>query len=424
MTPPPAAPAVPPTTPAPSDGVRPAEAPPATSRAPSPAPPADQAAVRVVEEVVTEMVLTDGRRLEGVLVEQTPLHVTLRIEGIATQFPRASINRIRTLPSVEQQYANSRATIRDLDFLERVKLAQWVRSKERFDLALAELEGVLALDPRNVEALELRTEVLLEQALAARRGKAPPAGPDRANERPAPKQPAQPEFPLLSLEEINLIRVYELDLGANPRLLVPREAIEALVRDHGGRANIPTSREGRDAFLRRPPAEIVRAMFDVQARELYPSVSVLDHPPALRMFRDDVHQSWLLNSCATTACHGGNEAGRLMLANRGAPDRVAYTNFFILDKFKLADGRPLIDYSRPTESPLLRMAMPREPGVAGHPDVVVGRNKVRWRAVLTGPNDPRYTKVVHWIESMYRPRPEYPVGYRPPEAMPRESQER
>ena len=46
---------------------------------------------------------------------------------------------------------------------------------------------------------------------------------------------------------------------------------------------------------------------------------------------------------------------------------------------------------------------------------MVGKNKVRWRPVITSSDDPRYRKVIAWIESMYKPRQDYPIDYAAPE---------
>jgi hypothetical protein len=387
---------------------------PGSEPAAPPTPQPKPSEVTRADEVETELTLIDGRRITGVLVDQSKAGVTLRVAGIQTPFARSTISKVRTLPSVEEQYKSLRSRAKDLDFLERLKIADWLRSRERFDLAMVELDGILALDPRNYDAADLRTRVLLEQDLASRR--LPPGTAPKPKEPKVEKE--SKEFPLLDDDQINLLRVFEADLNANPRLSISRETIDRLIETYGGHDGIPTTREGRDAFRRKPPVEILAILFRLRARELYSDVKMLDHPPSLRRFRDDVHNSWLLNSCATTACHAGPDAGRLYLANKGSPpDRVVYTNFLILDRFKMSDGRPLIDYDHPAESPLLQLALPR--GAAGirHSEATVGKNKVRWRSVLSGPDDPRFRKSVQWIESMYRPRPDYPIDYQPPKAL-------
>jgi hypothetical protein len=390
------------------------EIPPAAAPASVPASPTTPP-VPATPEVETEITLQDGRKVTGVLVENSDETITIRVAGIALPFPAEQVSRIRTLLSIEDQYKALRAPVKDLDFMERLKIADWLRTKERFSLSLAEIEGVLALDPDNIDAAQLRSRVLLEKALVDRR--VPSAQARKVQKQRSERGVA--DFPLLSDEQINMLRVFEINFNASPRLSISNETIDRLVDTHGGREGIPSTREGRDAFRRRPPAEIVAAMFRVRARELYPHVKVLDHPPAFRGFRDDVHNAWVLNSCATTACHGGEDSGRLRLANKGTPpDRVMYTNFLILDRHRLADGRPLIDYDRPGESLFLHFALPRSETATPHPEVKSGKQKVGWRSVLAGKGDPRFQKAVRWIESMYRPRPDYPIDYSPPAAKP------
>src|SRR5690606_17060649 len=104
---------------------------------------------------------------------------------------------------------------------------------------------------------------------------------------------------------------------------------------------VPATRAQRERLLSAPPADILRLMFRLQAREFYPRVQVLEDPRAIELFKDNIHGfgGWLTNACATTRCHGGAEAGRLYLnARRPNSDATTYTNLLILDRFRLADG--------------------------------------------------------------------------------------
>jgi hypothetical protein len=157
-------------------------------------------------------------------------------------------------------------------------------------------------------------------------------------------------------------------------------------------------------------------MFRVRARDLYGEVKVLDHPRSMQQFRDQVHRSWVVNSCATTRCHGGSDAGRLMLSSRRqASDAAVYTNFLILERFRLEDGTPLINYDDPARSPLLHLGLPRDISRFPHPVVPTqdGRGDL-WRPVFRNPGDRRFQEAIDWMNAMYRPRPEYPVDYTPP----------
>jgi hypothetical protein len=156
-------------------------------------------------------------------------------------------------------------------------------------------------------------------------------------------------------------------------------------------------------------------MFRVQARELYGDVRVLEDPAVMETFRKQVHGRWLATACATATCHGGQEAGRLMLAgDRPNHETTVYTNFLILERFRLADGSPLIDHDRPERSPLLQAGLMRSEAEWEHPEVPPTRGRRGWRPIFRDQEDPRYQDAVAWIRSLYRPRPDYPIDYELP----------
>ena len=226
------------------------------------------------------------------------------------------------------------------------------------------------------------------------------------------------DFPLLSDEQINLIRVFEVDLKDPPRMIIPRAAVEQFMTKYAGqlvqgRGQVPTTPEGREQFLRQKPAEILAWFFDLRAREFYERVEVQENPRGMRQFIDDVHRTWLINACSTTKCHGGEEAGRLFLYTRKPNNaRSAYTNFLILDRFRTTEGGGLIDYAEPGRSPLLHMGLPRNKALFKHPEVG-GLGRV-WKPTFDSEDDPKFRAAVSWIQSMYENRSGYPIEYTPP----------
>lgn len=352
-----------------------------------------------------EVILTSGERYKGFLRERTLEKITLVIEGIATEFRAASIQRIAELGTITEQYQRARAAIDDRDTEQLLVLCSWLITKRRYDAALAELDHILAVEPGKPAALDAQRLALAHKALQER--KAAPADPPEEGD----DKPQRHDIPLLTPEQINILKVYEIDLGSPPRMLVERETIDRLVEKYAGHELVPASREQREALYRKRPEQIVELMFRLRARELYPEVRVLGHPRAIETFRDDVHRMWLVNSCATNRCHGGAEAGRLRLHNRRTnADATVYTNFLILDRFRLADGRPLIDYEAPADSPLLQFALPRHDSAMPHPEL--GPSDA-WRPAFRSTDDRTFLKAVEWIMGMYRPRPEYPIEYPP-----------
>lgn len=388
---------------------QPAPAAVAPPTAESEAEPAPEDRVEPGGEV--EVTMRDGRRISGLFVSKNPQQITLSISGIATPFPLESVERWRVLPGVDVRYAELRAAIEDDDTEQLLQLAEWLRSRGRLDLALWELDHVLEQEPTNARAQELRTWVLEQQKVVEAR-RAARAGQGRREEDDS-------GFPLLDEAQINLIRVFEVDIENPPRMIVPRAAVVKFLDTYAGRTaegkgTVPATPEGRELFMRQRPADLLGWFFALRARELYGMVQVLDNPPSLRIFRDEINRSWLTNSCATNKCHGGEEAGRLLLFNRkSGSDASAYTNFLILDRFKTSDGLGLIDYPEPARSPLLEMGLPHDQAIFKHPQVD-SVSQGRWRPVFRDRNDEKFLRAVEWIRGMYPQRTGYPIDYKPP----------
>lgn len=355
------------------------------------------------------VVQTDGQRLEGVLVMRTQQEVLVRIAGVEARIPASKVERVIALETPAQRYRQMRSMIGDEDVSRLLMLANWLQKRRMYTEALTEVEQVLSVSPNEGEALRmqrvLQELVRLEQSSV---GRAPEEG--EVDDRPAPgKRPTRAEFPVLRPDQINLIKVYEVDTRSAPRLVIARAVIDRLLNEFADSPLIPATREGRQAFYRKKPAEILDIMFRVRARNLYERVEVLDQPRSMRLFRDNVHSAWLINSCATTRCHGGSASGRLRLTNyRPNSDEAVYTNFLILERFVTKDGKKLLDYAEPEKSVLLHMGLPRDDSMHPHP-VVEG-----WRPVFRSREARRYREAIEWMRAMYRPRPDYPISYRPP----------
>lgn len=377
-------------------------------------PPPPQRSTGPREAVIT---LADGQRYTGFLVSQSADRIVLKIAGIDTPIPTRQIAGLSILPPTLDRYRDMRAAIDNDDIERLLMLAEWLRARSEWDTALLEIDHVLKLQPDNGEALRLKLLVVSQRDLALR--SAPDGKPqgDKPASGPNP-QPAgdKPTFPLLSPADINLIKVYEVDLKDPPRMVIARDAIDRLIKEHAGDPLIPTTEAGREALYRQSPAAILNLMFRTQARNLYSEVTVVDQPRSMKRFRDEVHRAWIINSCATSRCHGGPDAGRLQLYNqRPNTDATAYTNFLILERFRLANGSPLIDYEEPAKSPLLQLALPREHSLNPHPSIPGEETRSDlWRPFFRTQDDQAFVRTVDWIKSMYRPRPEYGISYTPP----------
>jgi hypothetical protein len=394
------------------------DAAPAATPPPTPPPPLEQQPEAAEAEHADAgreavVVLKDGQRFNGFLVQRLPDRTVLRIAGIDTPIRNTLIDRVEVLPPVLDRYRQMRSVIDDTDVDRLLLLAEWLRVRAEWDLALEEIDQVLAVSPGHPDGERMRLLVISQRELAHRPKTDRPGG-----EGAGPALPPDPQanFPLLSPREINLIKVYEIDLKNPPRIVIPREVVDQLLQMYKGDRRVPQTPEEQAMLYRSSPTRVLDLMFRLRARELYERVQVVDQPRSMRLFRDDVHRTWIMNSCATARCHGGAEAGRLQLyTKRPNTEPTVYTNFIILDRYRLPDGTQLINYDEPADSPLLQMGLPREPSTHPHPLVpsLDGRGDL-WRPFFRSKDDFRFQQAVEWIKSMYRPRPDYPIDYRPP----------
>lgn len=380
----------------------------------NPQPPAGTAP-SVGDDVI--LIYKGGSRIEAMLLEVGEGEVLLEVAGVEVRVLLEDVEDLIRLPPVEERFRQRRAVLSADAIDARLDLAEWGISRGLYAEALGELEGVIEREPREVRALRMLTtlrELIRLRALqaerdaeAADRGEPVESAPVRRV--PVVAQSRIVDFPLLTDEQINLMKVYEINLRNPPRLRIERKTVEELLQRYAGHVLLPTTAEEREAFLRKDPAEILRVMFQLRARELYPEVRVVGNPERMERFRTWVNSGWLVSACATPRCHGGVEAGRLVLYNRArASERSAYTNFLILERFRTETGQPLLDYEEPSRSLLLEMGLSREEAVMAHPDVE------GWRPVFPSRRALNFKRAVEWISGMYQPRPEYPIEYEPP----------
>lgn len=167
---------------------------------PPPLPPATPPPAPVYEdapeEQETEIILKDRRRVSGKLVEVTSESVVLAISGIPTVFKLDNIEAIRELPSVEERYEGLRAAIANDDIEGLLRLAEWTCQRGRLALALKDVESVLALEPANRAANELKTIIVEQQklnTLKSCRNQRPHRSPSPTAQRPPkPRTPSPP----------------------------------------------------------------------------------------------------------------------------------------------------------------------------------------------------------------------------------------
>jgi hypothetical protein len=357
--------------------------------------------------------LLDGSIRRGVIVEDQFERVIIEIEGIRTVIPRASVDFVELEPSFEERYRHFKATLDRANPERHFALCRWLHEQRRYDLAakeLAELNGYANIPEARELARVVDAQIALARASAARGAagtEAPEAEPETEVDAPGA---------ILSRADVNIIRVYEIDFRRPPEVVVPPETIDRLLRDYATNPLIPVDPDQRKAIYRAEPLDVVELMFKLRARELYPEIEVLSDPYSLTIFRQRVHDAWLMNSCATSACHGSPGAGRLFLFRRNAREpAVRYANLLTLERLEIDPQWPLVNYERPIDSLIIQFGLPRTMARRPHPPTP------GWAPAFRRLTDRGVQHTVEWIEAMLQPRPEYPVEFEPVIPVPAEA---
>lgn len=381
--------------------------------------------------------LRDGTIVRGEILKDALDEVEFRVDSIKGTLPREKVYRVVLELDFETRYRRIRASILPEEHGRRVALARWLAENDRLDLAVVELEALLReadSDAARDLLREVNARLTLKQSIEESRRRererreavdaADPGAPATGGGGVAAADGAPADAPqarampttrdmlpdnLISNEDVNLIRVYEIDFRDPPRLSVKPEGIRQLILRYGSSDLIPASPEQRNLLYTKPAIEVVRLMFSLRARDLYRYVQVDEDPTSLALFRTRVHNSWLTANCATSRCHGGLHAGRFFLHTGNAKDqRIRYTNLLALLDFEV-DGKKVVDFEDPPSSLLIQYALPRTMARYPHPQVN------GWKPVFSKSTPQLLNDTLEWIRGMYRPRPEYPVEYRRPD---------
>ena len=344
--------------------------------------------------------LRDGSILQCTIHADEFEGVTYSIAGVRNVLPRDEVFAVTLLPSVEDRLAQWKKSIAPGDLSRLLQVCHWLLQEDRPDLALAELETLLAAHPGERSVQELLS--LARHSLPA----ASDDGPAESERRAEPNNPYLGR--VLTPDEVNLIRVFEVDLADPPRLSIDPSTVRELLSHYASSKLVPSNDADRQRLIEADPVEVLRLMFALRAREFYSRVKVVTEPTSLRLFNRSVYSRWLIPNCATSNCHGGMDAGDFLLhTERVNAAEVRTTNLLTVLR-KSFDGVPLIDWGSPHESLLLQYALPRHLARTPHPAVK------GWTPALGRDPERMATETEIWIRSMYQPRPDYMVDWDPP----------
>lgn len=357
------------------------------------------------EAVVTTL---DGLTLEGELIGQDETTVTLMISGIKTPIPRKTIDSIQLKEAPAEQYRKMRAELEDDDLDGRYRLAYTMYEKKWYELSLQELSALERdfPDSEKVRALKSVVQGSMERERQRQTETSRPATTPRTPQTPVNVVTEMPGHDQrLTEEQINLIKVYEVDLDAQPNVIVTDETIQKLFENYASSDRLKMDQR---EFRRLPGHEKLGVLFDLQARDLYKDVIVRQDPPAIRAFRSELHSRYVLNYCAAKGCHGDGSPGGLFLFRiQPNSDATVYTNFYILNQ-KHTDRGAMIDRDEPRRSLLLQFGLKRDAASVPHPDVK------GWRPRFNDEQDPLFQRYAEVIDQLWKPAPKYGINYSPP----------
>ncbi len=376
------------------------------------------AAAGALQALARTAVITrnDGSKVTGEVVSENAQAVTIRQSDNPIPIPiqRSEIKSIEYVKSIAEQYAEKRKALKDDDIDGRYALAQWLYDQKAYDLARKELTDLHQRAPKAE-----RVSLLLKAVEARLKLLAPTEGPAEApgeTPTPPPETPAAGQLPTqkLSPEQVNMIKMYEVDpRRERPTVIVPNEAIDTLFSQYSSDPKVAALLEDHRAqseFRNEPGWQQLDLFFEARARNLYPKLIIRSDPRPLKTFRTRIWPNYVRNSCATSACHGGPQAGRFFLfPDISNSDATVYTNFYILSKFSNPKNLTyMIDRANPDRSLLLQYGLPRQAAATPHPDVS------GFRPAFSNDHDPRYTMVLNWIRKELAPTADYPINYQLP----------
>jgi hypothetical protein len=215
--------------------------------------------------------------------------------------------------------------------------------------------------------------------------------------------------PLLSQEQIELIKVYEVKLNTDPppRIRIPRDKLREFLRENQSDDRIPRGKQNQDRWLRADGHKQLELLFEFKAREYYRHVRVASRIESLREF-GNMHRRYILGFFQPT--FGTGAVPELYLFPQGRDsDRIEMTNYYILTQTEIG-GKPIIDRNNPEDSLLVQWGLPRESAKFPAPDVK------GWEKQFNDTEDERFVEMVEWIESLVAANQGSPMGinYQPP----------
>jgi len=354
-----------------------------------------------------------GARYDGAIDEREQ-NVLVNVRGIETVVQREDIATI-VYGDFEQRWTEAYAKLDPKEEKARVDAGRRAFDERRYDLAERAMRDTLAINPTNAAATDMLKLVINQRRLESNRP-APQPG-DAKPDALASGTPGVPGYAMLDDEQINRIKLLELRAGESKVRFNFTNNVRKKFWDSD--PTLADTYQNYPEFLKQPPInqalEIIK-----KAPDLMGDVKVINDPDVFVQYKRDV-QPLVLQGCATSACHGGNNeaSAKWALINPASDARATYTNFFVINATRvnrnkgLADnileGGPtwgyMIERTRPTESLLLTYGLPETQSDDKHP-------RVRGYNGIFRKTDARYNKVLSFITSLTPVAPDYGIDFK------------
>lgn len=213
---------------------------------------------------------------------------------------------------------------------------------------------------------------------------------------PAAAQASDKKQTLLTPDDIELIKVYEVDLDSDPppRVAIPRDVLNRFLKEYQSDDRVPRGKQAQSKWVRGDGHKQLELMFALRARQYYKEVSVKSQIASFRAW-STLHRRYILGYFQPAFGSGAVEGLKLLPRGRES-DRIEMTNYFLLTQGEV-DGKLLIDRNNPEESLLVQWGLPRADAKFPAPEDLKG-----WRPYFKDARDPRYKELVDWVSSLVR----------------------
>ncbi|MGN6369153.1 MAG: tetratricopeptide repeat protein [Phycisphaerae bacterium] len=285
--------------------------------------------------------------------------------------------------------------------VEQFKKARDLYQQDKYKEAEEANEKALQLDPTLSDAQ------LLHKILQSKLNEAPAGGAGGKTEGSGKGTP----FKLLTPQQISMIRLQEISNNEQTiRGRVPLKTLQAYWNQYvKTQAGADLSTAAYNNFINPLNfGEQVKALKQANQPQFSESVEITSDPADMIPFRNSIHP-WILQNCATSACHGGEKGGKFRLYHPpgAANDAAIYTNFYILSTYAPADGGKLLDRDQPQKSDLLQYALPKVIALRPHPGTLDVHK-------FGDPNNQEFRNIANWIKGLAYPQPQYGIVYEIP----------